>query len=380
MFTGMAKQIPWAGWMTAVLIPTTCPRLSTSGPPLLPGLRAASVWMTLSTIRDAEPERVGNDRPRADTTPAVTEPAKPFGFPIATTSWPTWRPDASPSSADPRARRGGRGSGSGFIFTPDGLILTNSHVVHGADEISVTLSDGRNFPAKLVGDDPDTDLAVLDIVAHGLPCIRFGDSSSIQVGQLVVAIGNPYGFQYTVTAGVVSNLARSFRSRTGRLIDNIIQTDAALNPGNSGGPLVDARGGVIGVNTAIISGAQGICFAIPSATAQFVASRLIRDGRIRRSSIGVAGQDVPLHRRIVRYYKLAEETGVMVVGVEPGSPAARAGLLEGDVIVEADGNPVRHIDDLHKLMTEERVGVPVRFTVIRRTEKVDVVVTPAEKS
>jgi S1-C subfamily serine protease len=271
------------------------------------------------------------------------------------------------------------GSGSGFIFTPDGFILTNSHVVHGADEISVTLSDGRPFPAKLVGDDPDTDLAVLDIDAHGLPCIQFGDSSTIQVGQLVVAIGNPYGFQYTVTAGVVSNLARSFRSRTGRLIDNIIQTDAALNPGNSGGPLVNARGEVIGVNTAIISGAQGICFAIPGATAQFVASRLIRDGKIRRSSIGVAGQDVPLHRRVVRFYKLAEETGVMVVGVEAGSPAAVAGLLEGDVIVEADGQPVRHIDDLHKLRTEERVGVPVRFTVIRRTEKVDVVVTPAEK-
>jgi S1-C subfamily serine protease len=271
------------------------------------------------------------------------------------------------------------GSGSGFIFTPDGFILTNSHVVHGADEIFVTLSDGRHFPAKLVGDDPDTDLAVLDIDAHGLPCIQFGDSSNIQVGQLVVAIGNPYGFQYTVTAGVVSNLARSFRSRTGRLIDNIIQTDAALNPGNSGGPLANARGEVIGVNTAIISGAQGICFAIPGATAQFVASRLIRDGKIRRSSIGVAGQDVPLHRRVVRFYKLAEETGVMVVGVEAGSPAARSGLMEGDVIVEADGRPVRHIDDLHKLMTEDRVGVPVRFTVIRRTEKVDVVVTPAEK-
>ena len=275
---------------------------------------------------------------------------------------------------------GAGGSGSGFIFTPDGFILTNSHVVHGADEIHVTLSDGRSYPAKLVGDDPDTDLAVLDIDAHGLPCAAFGDSNHIQVGQLVVAIGNPYGFQYTVTAGVVSNLARSFRSRTGRLIDNIIQTDAALNPGNSGGPLVDARGEVVGVNTAIISGAQGICFAIPSATAQFVAARLIRDGRIRRSSIGVAGQDVPLHRRVVRFYRLAEETGVMVVGVEPGSPAARGGLREGDVVVEADGNPVRHIDDLHRLMTEERVGVPVRFTVIRRTEKMEVVVTPAEKA
>ena len=272
------------------------------------------------------------------------------------------------------------GSGSGFVFTPDGFVLTNSHVVHGADEISVTLSDGRHFPATLLGDDPDTDLAVLDIDAHGLHCVQFGDSAGIQVGQLVVAIGNPYGFQYTVTAGVVSNLARSFRSRTGRLIDNIIQTDAALNPGNSGGPLVDARGEVVGVNTAIISGAQGICFAIPSATAQFVAARLIRDGRIRRSSIGVAGQDVPLHRRVVRFYRLAEETGVMVVGVEPGSPAARGGLREGDVVVEADGNPVRHIDDLHRLMTEERVGVPVRFTVIRRTEKMEVVVTPAEKA
>lgn len=278
-----------------------------------------------------------------------------------------------------RPQMPGGGSGSGFVFTPDGFILTNSHVVHGADEINVTLSDGRSFPATLVGDDPDTDLAVLDIVAHGLLCVRFGDSSGIQVGQLVVAIGNPYGFQYTVTAGVVSNLARSFRSRTGRLIDNIIQTDAALNPGNSGGPLVNARGDVIGVNTAIISGAQGICFAIPSATAQFVASRLIRDGRIRRSSIGVAGQDVPLHRRIVRIYNLAEETGVMVVGVEPGSPAASAGLLEGDVIVEADARPVRHIDDLHKLMTDERVGVPVTFTVIRRTDKLQVVVVPAEK-
>jgi S1-C subfamily serine protease len=285
----------------------------------------------------------------------------------------------APAGAPGRRPQVPGGSGSGFVFTPDGFILTNSHVVHGADEIHVTLSDGRGFPATLVGDDPDTDLAVLDIDAHGLACVGFGDSNGIQVGQLVVAIGNPYGFQYTVTAGVVSNLARSFRSRTGRLIDNIIQTDAALNPGNSGGPLVNSRGEVIGVNTAIISGAQGICFAIPGATAQFVASRLIRDGRIRRSYVGVAGQDVPLHRRVVRYYRLAEESGVMVVGIEPASPAASAGLLEGDVIVEADGVPVRHIDDLHRLMTEDRVGVPVRFTVIRRTDKLDVVVTPAEK-
>jgi len=270
------------------------------------------------------------------------------------------------------------GSGSGFIFTPDGLILTNSHVVHGAESIEVTLSDGRNFPAKLVGDDPETDLAVIDVSAPDLASVSFGDSQAIQVGQLVIAIGNPYGFQYTVTAGVVSNLARSFRSRTGRLIDNIIQTDAALNPGNSGGPLVNSRGEVIGVNTAIIPAAQGICFAIPSATAQFVASRLIRDGRVRRSYIGVGGQNVPLHRRVVRFHRLEAETGVLVVSIEPGSPAARAGVVEGDVIVELDGKTIRSIDDLQRQLSDERVGVPVPLVIIRRTEKLEMQVTPAE--
>jgi S1-C subfamily serine protease len=264
------------------------------------------------------------------------------------------------------------------VFTPDGLVLTNSHVVHGADAIEVTLSDGRAYPATLVGDDPDTDLAVIHIDAPNLTAVEFGDSNAIQVGQLVVAIGNPYGFQYTVTAGVVSNLGRSFRSRTGRLIDGIVQTDAALNPGNSGGPLVDARGRVVGVNTAIIPVAQGICFAIPASTAQWVAARLIRDGRIRRSYIGVAGQDVPLHRRVVRFYRLEAETGVMVAGLEPGSPAEAAGLREGDVIVEAAGRSVRHIDDLHKLLTDERVGQTVAVTVIRRTEKLTLHVVPAE--
>jgi S1-C subfamily serine protease len=274
----------------------------------------------------------------------------------------------------------GGGSGSGFVFTPDGFVLTNSHVVHGADEIRVTMQDGRQFPAKLVGDDPETDLAVIDLggAASNLPHVDFGDSSAIRVGQLVVAIGNPYGFQYTVTAGVVSNLARSFRSTTGRLIDNIIQTDAALNPGNSGGPLVDSAGRVVGVNTAIIPMAQGICFAIPSATAQFVAARLIRDGHIKRSFLGVGGQNVPLHRRVVRYFRLEVETGVLVTNIDPDSPAAKAGVTDGDLIVALDGKPVANIDDLLRLMTDERVGVTIPMTVIRRTEKMDLAVTPAE--
>jgi len=270
------------------------------------------------------------------------------------------------------------GSGSGFIFTPDGLVLTNSHVVHGADSIEVTLSDGRAFPAKLVGDDPETDLAVIDIATSNLSSVEFGDSSAIQVGQLVIAIGNPYGFQYTVTAGVVSNLARSFRTGAGRLVDNVIQTDAALNPGNSGGPLVDARGRVVGVNTAIIAAAQGICFAIPGNTAQFVAARLIRDGRIKRSFIGIAGQNVPLHRRVVRFHKLHVDAGVLIVGLEDDTPAKKAGLVEGDIVIELDGKPVRNIDDLQRLLTDERVGVSIPITILRRTEMITLDVTPAE--
>lgn len=286
---------------------------------------------------------------------------------------------AAQQQAGHRRHRGeSGGSGSGFLFTPDGLILTNSHVVHRADMIGVTLADGRSYPAKLVGEDPETDLAVLDIDAPNLTAVEFGDSRKINVGQLVVAIGNPYGFQYTVTAGVVSNLGRSFRSQKGRLIDGIIQTDAALNPGNSGGPLVDSKGRVIGVNTAIIAGAQGICFAIPGRTAEFVASRLIRDGRIRRGYIGVAGQNVPLHRRIVRFFRLPIETAILVTGIEPNSPAAKTDLAEGDLIIDAGGEPLASIDDLHRLLTDEHVGVPMTLTVIRRTEKLTVQVTPQE--
>ena len=286
----------------------------------------------------------------------------------------------APANAQPgrRPQQPMGGSGSGFIFTPDGLILTNSHVVHKADEIRVTLSDGRSFDASLVGDDPETDLAVIDINSDNLTSVEFGNSSNIQVGQLVIAIGNPYGFQYTVTAGVVSNLARSFRTFGGRVMDNVIQTDAALNPGNSGGPLVDAKGRVIGVNTAIIAAAQGICFAIPGNTAQFVASRLIRDGRIKRSFIGIAGQNVPLHRRVVRFHKLDVETGVLVVGMEGGSPAGNAGLAEGDIVVELDHKPIRNIDDLQRLLTDERVGATIPMVVLRGTEKLTLDVTPAE--
>lgn len=266
---------------------------------------------------------------------------------------------------DPRRPTVPRGTGSGFIFTQDGLILTNSHVVHRAVEIEVTLSDGRRFVADVVGDDPGTDLAVVRISAPGLVPARLGDSKKIRPGQLAIAIGNPYGFQTTVTAGVISALGRSLRSRSGRLIDDVIQTDTALNPGNSGGPLVNSLGEVIGVNTAVIMGAQGICFAIGIDTAKFIAARLIKDGRIRRGYIGVAGQNVPLHRRLVRFHNLSVESGVLVVSIEPDSPARRAGLIKGDLIIGYDGRPIGGIDDLHKVLTEKQVGVAAPLTVLR---------------
>ncbi len=278
-------------------------------------------------------------------------------------------------SGEPRERQGG---GSGFIFTPDGLILTNSHVVHDAVRIAVTMADGRRMPATVIGDDPASDLAVIRVNEPALTAARLGDSQRLRVGQIVIAIGAPYGFQSTVTAGVVSALGRSLRSYSGRLIDDVIQTDASLNPGNSGGPLVDSAGRVVGVNTATILPAQGICFAIGINTAKFVASRLLRDGRIRRSYIGVSAQTVPVHRRVVRFYDLPKEMGAVVVGVEENSPAKRAGLREGDVIVALEGQPVAGVDDLHRVLTDIRVGISCSLTVLRWTEKLELKVVPEE--
>lgn len=280
-----------------------------------------------------------------------------------------------------KTRRGGKeakGGGSGFIFTPDGFVLTNSHVAHGASRLEVALQDGRRAEARLIGNDPATDLAVLRIHAPGLAFARLGDSQKLKVGQLVVAIGNPYGFQCTVTAGVVSALGRSLRSVSGRLIDNVIQTDAALNPGNSGGPLVSSSGEVIGVNTAVILPAQGICFAVPSSTAQRVAGLLIRDGKVKRSRIGVGGQVVELQNGFKRAHNIERESAVLVVAVEEGGAAEKAGVKEGDLIVAFNGRPVADIDDLHKLLTEETVGAPSTLSIVRAQKAHQMAIVPEE--
>jgi S1-C subfamily serine protease len=273
-------------------------------------------------------------------------------------------------------KQGRGGSGSGFIFTPDGFILTNSHVVHGGEKITVSTPDSGDFNAQLIGEDPDTDLALLRIDAPILHSVKLGDSRRIRVGQLVVAIGNPYGFQYTVTAGVVSALGRSLRSQSGRLIEDVIQTDAALNPGNSGGPLVNSAGEVVGVNTATILPAQGLCFAISINTAQFIASKLIRYGQVRRSYIGVQAQTAALNRTIARHYQLEALTGALILAAEPGSPAQKAGLQEGDVITSLAGEPVEGVDVLHRLLGEDRIGIKTRLIVLRGARRLEISLIP----
>ena len=301
---------------------------------------------------------------------AVSESVSPAVVKIEVAQASSGRGRRSPEQA---------GSGSGFIFTPDGFILTNSHVVSGARAVHAITMEGARYEASIVGDDPDTDLAVIRINAPTLQAVRFGVSNRLRVGQLAIAIGNPYGFNTTVTAGVVSALGRSLRARSGRLIDDVVQTDAALNPGNSGGPLVDSSGRVIGVNTATIMPAQGLCFAIAIDTAKFVASRLIRDGRIRRSFIGMAGQNVPILRKITHHYALPNRGGILIVSMDDNGPARRAGLAEGDIIFSFSGETVEGIDELHRLLTEERVGSEVAIGVIRGAQKLELGITPLDR-
>lgn len=288
------------------------------------------------------------------------------------------RIEVTKTQQTPRGPREGTGSGSGFIISPDGLVLTSSHVVHGAVKIEVALADGRRPDVVLIGEDPDSDLAVLRIYAPNLTPLKFADSSRLKVGQLAIAIGSPYGFEATVTAGVVSALGRSLRSQTGRLVDDVIQTDAALNPGNSGGPLVNSNGQVIGVNTAVIFPAQGICFAIASNTAQIVTGWLVKEGRVRRSYVGIAGQTTPIHARVRRHYRLRQDRGVLVVGVEPGSPARLAGLREGDIIVAFKGEQITGVDELLRKLVATEIGAASMLTVLRQTERIDLRITPKE--
>jgi len=272
-----------------------------------------------------------------------------------------------------------QGAGSGVIVTPDGYVLTNSHVVHGATQLEVTLADGRTLPARVTGEDSATDLAVIRVAADGLPAAQLGDSGRLKVGQMVIAIGNPLGFQATVTAGVVSALGRSMRSYSGQLIDNVIQTDAALNPGNSGGPLVDSRGRVVGINTAIIQGAQGICFAVPMNTARWVVGQLIKDGKIDRAFLGIAGETRPLHIRVARAIGHSAPSAVAIVQVTQGSPAERAGLRAGDVILAFNETPVVTVDDVSRFLGQARTGDRVEVSVLRGGEqlRLSAVLAPA---
>jgi S1-C subfamily serine protease len=287
-------------------------------------------------------------------------------------------PGRGPASVAPGGEREAHGSGSGFVFTPDGYLLTNSHVVHDARTIEVMLPDGRHYRAEPIGDDPDTDLAVIRIDAPDLSPVRLGNSEKLRVGQLAIAIGNPYGFQYTVTAGVVSALGRSLRGNGGRLMDDIVQHSAQINPGNSGGPLVSSTGEVIGVNTATIMPAQGLGFAVSINTAKFVAAQLIQYGRVRRAYIGIGGQNIALPRLVVRTYELPTNGGVQVIELEENGPARHAGVERGDIVTRFDGVHVGSMDHLQRLLTEARVGVHIPLEVLRRGQKVTLDLVPTE--
>jgi len=293
-----------------------------------------------------------------------------------------WTANAGPRRARPRTGRDGlpepSGTGSGFAFTPDGFLLTNSHVVERATKIRATFADGASYDAHIVGSDPDTDLAVLRVHASSLPAATLGDSSRLRAGQVVVAIGNPLGFSSTVTSGIVSALGRTMRSQSGRQIDAVIQTDAALNPGNSGGPLVDSRGNVVGINTAVIAGAQGICFAVPVNTAHFVIPQLIREGRVRRGWIGIAGQTIQLSRRRVQLSRLSEMGSVLVTECIQGSPAERAGLRTGDIILALDDAAISGVDSLQRFLTADTIGRATKVTLLRDGARLELTITPTE--
>ncbi|MEM8487374.1 MAG: trypsin-like peptidase domain-containing protein [Bacteroidota bacterium] len=312
-------------------------------------------------------ESLENDRDLLDAySSAVTAAVRRAGPSVVSISVKTgkfWRPG---------------GSGSGFVFTPDGFILTNSHVASGAEQIVVKFADGQQFDAELVGDDPDTDLAVLRIHAPDLKHLELSDSNQIQVGQVAIAIGNPYGFQHSVTAGVVSALGRSLRSQSGRMIDDVIQTDAALNPGNSGGPLVDSRGRVIGLNTAMIMPAQGIAFAVAVNTARYIAGKLIKHGRVRRASMGIAGQNIDLPQRLQRKFELAESGGILLVDVLANSPARKAGLRKGDVLIGLSGERIASIENLLKFITEDSIDQVISMRLIRDNEELFTTCSPEE--
>jgi S1-C subfamily serine protease len=270
------------------------------------------------------------------------------------------------------------GSGSGFIISSDGFVVTNHHVISKAHKIHISLQDGRQMAAKVIGADPSTDVAVLQVHAEGLRRLSFGDSEALQVGQIAIAVGNPFGFQYTVTAGVVSALGRTLRSQSGRLIDDVLQTDAALNPGNSGGPLLDSNGAVIGMNTALIRGAQGLCFAVASNLVQYVVGKIILEGKLRRAYIGIAGQTIPLHLRIVESLKLPTNSGVLVQQIEGMGPASRSGLRKGDVIVDVNGQPTPSIDAMHRILDAQFIGQRVALTILRNQVREIVHLVPDE--